>query len=161
MVFTACGHLKDLLVVELDAGDDLLIKISEACEAAGIKNGFVYGAVGRLQKAAVYTAAPIGVEDGRLKFGYMDAPLWFGGLLGAQTLNSVEGIICHDSAGTVSCHMHCFFSDPDGFAHGGHLPEGTRILEKATVMIGTIEGIDMARKWDDSVNIFVFAPTQL
>ena len=26
MVFTACGHLKDLLVVELDAGDDLLIK---------------------------------------------------------------------------------------------------------------------------------------
>ena len=42
MVFTACGHLKDLLVVELDAGDDLLIKISEACEAAGIKNGFVY-----------------------------------------------------------------------------------------------------------------------
>ena len=84
MVFTACGHLKDLLVVELDAGDDLLIKISEACEAAGIKNGFVYGAVGRLQKAAVYTAAPIGVEDGRLKFGYMDEPLWFGGLLCAD-----------------------------------------------------------------------------
>lgn len=160
MVFTACGHLKDLLVVELDAGDDLLIKISEACEAAGIKNGFVYGAVGSLQKAAVYTAAPIGVEDGRLKFGYMDEPLWFGGLLGAQTLNSVEGIICHDSAGTVSCHMHCFFSDRTGRPWWS-LTRRYRILEKATVMIGTIEGIDMARKWDDSVNIFVFAPTQL
>ena len=114
MVFTACGHLKDLLVVELDAGDDLLIKISEACEAAGIKNGFVYGAVGRLQKAAVYTAAPIGVEDGRLKFGYMDEPLWFGGLLGAQTLNSVEGIICHDRPGQYPATCTAFFRTRTG-----------------------------------------------
>ena len=161
MVYTACGHLKNLFVVELNAGDDLLTKISQTCENAGIKNGFVYGAIGRLQKAAVYTAAPIGVENGQLKFGYMDEPLWFGGLLGAQTLNSIEGIICHDSAGAVSCHLHYSFTDPDGFAHGGHLPEGTCVLRRPSIMIGAIEGIDMARKWDDSVNIFVFAPTQL
>ena len=70
-------------------------------------------------------------------------------------------IICHDQAGAVSCHLHFSFTDPDGFARGGHLPEGTCVLEKATVTVGQISGIDMARKWDDSVNIFVFAPTQL
>ena len=161
MIFTACGHLERVLTIELEKGDDLLKKISEACESEGIKNGFVYGAVGNLEKAAVYTAAPIGVENGRLKFGYMDEPLRFGGLLGAQTLNSVEGIICHDQAGAVSCHLHFSFTDPDGCARGGHLPEGTCVLEKATVTVGRISGIDMARKWDDSVNIFVFAPTQL
>ena len=63
MIFTACGHLERVLTIELEKGDDLLKKISEACESEGIKNGFVYGAVGNLEKAAVYTAAPIGVEN--------------------------------------------------------------------------------------------------
>lgn len=56
MIFTACGHLERVLTIELEKGDDLLKKISEACESEGIKNGFVYGAVGNLEKAAVYTA---------------------------------------------------------------------------------------------------------
>jgi predicted DNA-binding protein with PD1-like motif len=161
MFFSGCGHLKQMLLIELESGDDLLKKIAEVCEREQIKNGFVSGAVGALQRAAVFTAAPIGVENDQLKFGYMDEPLGFGGLLGAQTLNTVEGVICHDAQDAVSLHMHYSFTDPDGFAHGGHLPEGTLVLDKATVMIGVLEGIDMARRWDDSVNIFVFAPSQL
>lgn len=161
MIFTGCGNLTRMLLAELEHGEDLLKGIERICEREQIKNGVVCGAVGELQSAAVFTAAPIGVENGRLKFGYMDEPLHFGGLLGAQTLNAVEGVICHNSQGEVSLHLHYSFTDPDGFAHGGHLPEGTRILNQAVVMIGVLEGVDMARKWDDSVNIYVFAPTQL
>ena len=161
MVFSGCGRLKNLVLAELEGGEDLLKGLAKICEAEQIKDGFFFGAVGGLQSAAVFTAAPLGGENGRLKFGYPDEPLHFGGLLGAQTLNTVEGIICHNDSGEVSLHLHYSFTDPDGFAHGGHLPEGTIVLDKATISIGVLEGVDMARKWDDSVNIFVFSPTQL
>lgn len=156
----ASGHVKKLLFITLEEGEDILESIISVCEEKGVKDGFVLGAVGDVKVASVYTAAPIGVENGALKYGYMEEPLKFGGLLGAQTLNSVEGIICHEFAGNVSVHLHYSFTDPDGFAHGGHMPTGTIVLSKVTIMIGVVENIEMGRKWDDSVNIFVFAPEQ-
>ena len=106
MVFSGCGRLKNLVLAELEGGEDLLKGLAKICEAEQIKDGFFFGAVGGLQSAAVFTAAPLGGENGRLKFGYTDEPLQFGGLLGAQTLNTVEGIICHNDSGEVTLHKH-------------------------------------------------------
>jgi len=161
MISMACGSVKKIYFIHLESGEDLLDGLAEVCAEKGVKNGFILGAVGDLECASVFTAAPIGTENGKLKFGYMDEPLKYGGLLGAQTLNSVEGIVCHNDAGEVSIHAHYSFTDPDGYAYGGHLPKGTKVLHDATIMLGIVEEIEMARKWDDSVNIFVFAPTQL
>ena len=161
MVSMACGTVKKILLVNLESGEDILDGMAAACAQQNVKNGFIIGAVGDLTCASVFTAAPIGTENGKLKFGYMDDPLKFGGLLGAQTLNTIEGVVCHEASGNISIHAHYSFTDPDGHAHGGHLPKGSIVLHDATIRIGVVEEIDMARKWDDSVNIFVFAPTQL
>lgn len=161
MISMACGTVKKVLLIHLESGEDILGGIASACAERKVKNGFILGAVGSLKCASVFTAAPIGTENGGLKFGYMDKPLTFGGLLGAQTLDTVEGVICHENSGKISIHAHYSFTDPDGYAHGGHLPEGSMVLHDAVVIVGVVEEIDMARKWDESVNIFVFAPTQL
>ncbi len=155
----AQGLPKELLLIHLQTGDDISKSIIEACKAQGVKDGYILGATGTLGTAAVFTAAPIGVKNGELHFGYMDEALKFGGLLGAQTLNSVEGVVCHQEDGELSLHMHYSFTDPDGFATGGHLPDGSIALNAVTIMVGVIDKVDMLRKWDDSVNIFVFAPT--
>ena len=158
---SADGQTSRILIVNLGPGEDLLKGIIEACTRSNVKNGFMMGAIGNFESVNAFSAAPIGVENGKIKYGYPDEPLHFGGLLGAQSLNDAMGVICHEADGKVSPHLHFSFSDADGYSYGGHLPVGGIVLHSVTVMIMVIEKVDMIRKWDDSVNIFVFAPTQL
>jgi predicted DNA-binding protein with PD1-like motif len=161
MMTSADGQTSKILIVNLGPGEDFLKGVIEACTKNNVKNGFMMGAVGSCECVNAFSAAPIGVENGKIKYGYPEEPLHFGGLLGAQGLNNCKGVICHESDGKVSPHLHFSFSDADGYAYGGHMPVGTKVLHGVTVFIMVIDKVDMIRKWDDSVNIFVFAPTQL
>ena len=161
MITMAQGVPQELLLIHLEVGEDITEGILKACKEHGVQDGYVLGATGKLSVANVFTAAPIGVKDGKLLFGYMDEPIPFGGLLGAPCLNNIEGVLCRmEDTSETALHMHYSFSDPDGFARGGHLPGKNLALEDVTIMVGVISKVDMVRKWDDSVNIFVFAPQQ-
>ena len=47
-----------------------------------------------------------------------------------------------------------------GNAHGGHLVEGTKVLLTVDVIIAEIGGLVMGRKFDDELEVPLFAPKQ-
>ena len=51
-------------------------------------------------------------------------------------------------------------SDRYGSAHGGHLVEGTRVLLTVDVVIAEIGGLVMGRKFDEELEVPLFAPRQ-
>ena len=161
MITSVDGLSDRVLVVKLGPGEDLLNGIIAACTENNVKNGFVLGAAGSLASAGLFTAAPTKTENGRLVYGYPDEPIHLGGLLGAQMLTAVKGVVCHEADGKVSPHLHYSFTDSDGYAYGGHMAVGNVVLHEVIVTILVIESVDMIRKWDAELNIFVFAPTRL
>ena len=63
---------------------------------------------------------------------------------------------------TEACrlHVHMSLSDRYGNAHGGHLVEGTKVLLTVDVIIAEIGGLVMGRKFDDELEVPLFAPKQ-
>ena len=51
-------------------------------------------------------------------------------------------------------------TDRHGNAHGGHLVEGTKVLLTVDVIIGEISGVIMGRKFDNELEVPLFAPRQ-
>jgi len=81
-------------------------------------------------------------------------------LTGPIELVSASGIICHDDEGNTNLHVHVSLSDRHGGGHGGHLVEGTKVLLTVDVVIAEIEGMVMGRKFDDELQVPLFAPRQ-
>ena len=48
-----------------------------------------------------------------------------------------------------------------GTGHGGHLVEGTKVLLTVDVVIAEIEGMIMGRKFNEELEVPLFAPRQL
>ena len=150
---TAVGGLSRILAVRLKPGTDVLLGLEEACKANGINNGVILSAIGSLRDPHFCDVVELPTKAG---YGYGETLH----LTGPIELTSAAGIICHDDEGNTNLHVHVGLSDRHGNAHGGHLVEGTKVLLTVDVIIGEISGVIMGRKFDNELEVPLFAPRQ-
>ena len=149
----AQGKLGRVIAVRLKAGTDVLLGLQEACERNGINNGVILSAIGSLQDPHFCNPVELPTKAG---YGYGETLH----LTGPIELTSASGIICHDDEGNTNLHVHMTVTDRHGNAHGGHLVEGTKVLLTVDVILAEIEGLVMGRKFDEELEVPLFAPRQ-
>ena len=149
----AQGKLGRVIAVRLKPGTDVLLGLQEACERNGINNGVILSAIGSLQDPHFCNPVELPTKAG---YGYGETLH----LTGPIELTSASGIICHDDVGNTNLHVHMTVTDRHGNAHGGHLVEGTKVLLTVDVILAEIEGLVMGRKFDEELEVPLFAPRQ-
>ena len=149
----AQGKLGRVIAVRLKPGTDVLLGLQEACERNGINNGVILSAIGSLQDPHFCNPVELPTKAG---YGYGETLH----LTGPIELTSASGIICHDDEGNTNLHVHMTVTDRHGNAHGGHLVEGTQVLLTVDVILAEIEGLVMGRKFDEELEVPLFAPRQ-
>ena len=149
----AQGKLGRVIAVRLKPGTDVLLGLQEACERNGINNGVILSAIGSLQDPHFCNPVELPTKAG---YGYGETLH----LTGPIELTSASGIICHDDEGNTNLHVHMTVTDRHGNAHGGHLVEGTKVLLTVDVILAEIEGLVMGRKFDEELQVPLFAPRQ-
>ena len=149
----AQGKLGRVIAVRLKPGTDVLLGLQEACERNGINNGVILSAIGSLQDPHFCNPVELPTKAG---YGYGETLH----LTGPIELTSASGIICHDDEGNTNLHVHMTVTDRHGTAHGGHLVEGTKVLLTVDVILAEIEGLVMGRKFDEELEVPLFAPRQ-
>ena len=149
----AQGKLGRVIAVRLKPGTDVLLGLQEACERNGINNGVILSAIGSLQDPHFCNPVELPTKAG---YGYGETLH----LTGPIELSSASGIICHDDEGNTNLHVHMTVTDRHGNAHGGHLVEGTKVLLTVDVILAEIEGLVMGRKFDEELEVPLFAPRQ-
>ncbi|MBQ7736203.1 MAG: DNA-binding protein [Oscillospiraceae bacterium] len=147
------GRISRVVPLRLKPGTDVLLGLTEACRRANINNGVILSAIGSLN--GVYYCNPVELPT-KAGYGYGETLH----LTGPIELLSASGIVCHDDEGNTNLHVHVSLSDRYGTAHGGHLVEGTKVLLTVDVVIAEIEGMVMGRKFDDELEVPLFAPRQ-
>ena len=150
---TAVGGLSRVLAIRLKPGTDVLLGLEEACKANGINNGVILSAIGSLKDPHFCNPVELPTKAG---YGYGETLH----LTGPIELTNASGIICHDDEGNTNLHVHMTVTDRHGNAHGGHLVEGTKVLLTVDVIIGEISGVIMGRKFDNELEVPLFAPRQ-
>ena len=150
---TAVGGLSRVLAIRLKPGTDVLLGLEEACKANGINNGVILSAIGSLKDPHFCDVVELPTKAG---YGYGETLH----LTGPIELTNASGIICHDDEGNTNLHVHMTLTDRHGNAHGGHLVEGTKVLLTVDVIIAEIEGLVMGRKFDEELEVPLFAPRQ-
>lgn len=150
----AQGTLGRVVAVHLRPGDDLLLGFTEACKRMNINNGVILSAIGSLDGVCYCNPVELDTTAG---YGYGEVLH----LTGPIELCSASGIICHDDEGNTNIHVHVSLSDRYGTGHGGHLTEGTKVLLTVDAVIAEIDGIVMGRKWDEELEVPLFAPQQM
>ena len=150
---TAVGGLSRVLAIRLKPGTDVLLGLEEACKANGINNGVILSAIGSLKNPHFCDVVELPTKAG---YGYGETLH----LTGPIELTNASGIICHDDEGNTNLHVHMTVTDRHGNAHGGHLVEGTKVLLTVDVIIGEISGVIMGRKFDNELEVPLFAPRQ-
>ena len=149
----AQGKLGRVIAVRLKPGTDVLLGLQEACERNGINNGVILSAIGSLNGVQYCNPVELPTKAG---YGYGEILH----LTGPIELTNASGIICHDDEGNTNLHVHISLSDRHGNAHGGHLVEGTKVLLTVDVILAEIEGLVMGRKFDEELEVPLFAPRQ-
>ena len=149
----AQGKLGRVIAVRLKPGTDVLLGLQEACERNGINNGVILSAIGSLQDPHFCNPVELPTKAG---YGYGETLH----LTGPIEPTSASGIICHDDEGNTNLHVHMTVTDRHGNAHGGHLVEGTKVLLTVDVILAEIEGLVMGRKFDEELEVPLFAPRQ-
>jgi len=149
----AQGKLGRVIAVRLKPGTDVLLGLQEACERNGINNGVILSAIGSLRDPHFCNPVELPTKAG---YGYGETLH----LTGPIELTSASGIICHDDEGNTNLHVHMTVTDRHGNAHGGHLVEGTQVLLTVDVILAEIEGLVMGRKFDEELEVPLFAPRQ-
>ena len=149
----AQGKLGRVIAVRLKPGTDVLLGLQEACERNGINNGVILSAIGSLQDPHFCNPVELPTKAG---YGYGETLH----LTGPIELTNASGIICHDDEGNTNLHVHMTVTDRHGNAHGGHLVEGTKVLLTVDVILAEIEGLVMGRKFDEELEVPLYAPRQ-
>ena len=149
----AQGRLGRIIALRLTPGTDVLLGLTEACKRAGINNGVILSGIGSLNGVAYCNPVELPTKAG---YGYGETLH----LTGPIELTNASGIICHDDEGNTNLHVHMTVTDRHGNAHGGHLVEGTKVLLTVDVIIGEISGVIMGRKFDNELEVPLFAPRQ-
>ena len=149
----AQGKLGRVVALRLKPGTDVLLGLEEACKRSGINNGVILSAIGSLDSPYFCDVVELPTKAG---YGYGEVLH----LTGPIELTNASGIICHDDEGNTNLHVHMTLTDRHGNAHGGHLVEGTKVLLTVDVIIAEIEGVVMGRKFDEELEVPLFAPRQ-
>ena len=149
----AQGKLGRVVALRLKPGTDVLLGLEEACPRSGINNGVILSAIGSLDSPHFCDVVEVPTKAG---YGYGEVLH----LTGPIELTNASGIICHDDEGNTNLHVHMTLTDRHGTAHGGHLVEGTKVLLTVDVIIAEIEGLVMGRKFDEELEVPLFAPRQ-
>ena len=149
----AQGKLGRVVALRLKPGTDVLLGLEEACKRSGINNGVILSAIGSLDSPHFCDVVEVPTKAG---YGYGEVLY----LTGPIELTNASGIICHDDEGNTNLHVHMTLTDRHGNAHGGHLVEGTKVLLTVDVIIAEIEGLVMGRKFDEELEVPLFAPRQ-
>ena len=149
----AQGKLGRVVALRLKPGTDVLLGLEEACKRSGINNGVILSAIGSLDSPHFCDVVEVPTKAG---YGYGEVLH----LTGPIELTSAAGIICHDDEGNTNLHVHMTVTDRHGNAHGGHLVEGTKVLLTVDVILAEIEGLVMGRKFDEELEVPLFAPRQ-
>ena len=149
----AQGKLGRVVALRLKPGTDVLLGLEEACKRSGINNGVILSAIGSLDSPHFCDVVEVPTKAG---YGYGEVLH----LTGPIELTNASGIICHDDQGNTNLHVHMTVTDRHGNAHGGHLVEGTKVLLTVDVIIAEIEGLVMGRKFDEELEVPLFAPRQ-
>ena len=148
------GRLGKVIAFRLQPGTDVLLGLTEACNRAGIKNGVIVSGIGSLDGVKYCNPVELPTKAG---YGYGEVLH----LTGPIELIGASGIVCHDDEGVTNLHVHVCLSDRYGTGHGGHLVEGTKVLLTVDVVIAEIEGMIMGRKFNEELEVPLFAPRQL
>ena len=149
----AQGKLGRVVALRLKPGTDVLLGLEEACKRSGIHHGVILSAIGSLDSPHFCDVVEVPTKAG---YGYGEVLH----LTGPIELTNASGIICHDDEGNTNLHVHMTLTDRHGNAHGGHLVEGTKVLLTVDVIIAEIEGLVMGRKFDEELEVPLFAPRQ-
>ena len=149
----AQGKLGRVVALRLKPGTDVLLGLEEACKRSGINNGVILSAIGSLDSPHFCDVVEVPTKAG---YGYGEVLH----LTGPIELTNASGIISHDDEGNTNLHVHMTLTDRHGNAHGGHLVEGTKVLLTVDVIIAEIEGLVMGRKFDEELEVPLFAPRQ-
>ena len=153
-ILSAQGRLGRTVVLRLKPGTDLLKGMQAACERYQIHNGAILSAIGSLN--GVHYCNVEALPELKCGYGYgrelyLDGPI---------ELTSASGVICSDTDGSINLHVHINMSDKYGNAYGGHLVPGTRVLLTADIVLGEIEDVQMLRKLDPEMEVFLLSPQQ-
>ena len=139
------GRLGRVIALRLKPGTDVLLGLTEACKRAGINNGVILSAIGSLDGVSYCNPVELPTKAG---YGY------------GEVLHLTGPIELTDDARTATRHVHMSLSDRYGNADGGHLVEGTRVLLTVDVMLAEVDGLVMGRKFDNELEVPLFAPRQ-
>jgi len=150
--YDAEGTLSRVVAFKLMPGADLYDAIVELCEKHGIGGGVILSAFGSLKEAHVKN--PVFMNTNRYGAGYADEEVY----VKPMELAAANGVICTREDGIIEPHIHVSLSGEGGFAAGGHLCRGTKVLITVEGAIAAFEGIDMKKELDAERNIYVFHP---
>lgn len=124
-----------VIIVRLDAGDDLLGSIEQAIAEHGIKDGYVASGIGTLDYCVMHMVMTTGYPPVEHFAKWENEPL---------EVSSIDGIIADGTP-----HLHMVVSN-DKIAVSGHLEPGCRILYLGEVVIRETTGKALRRVRNDS-----------
>jgi predicted DNA-binding protein with PD1-like motif len=152
----AKGKVKDIIVIRLQRGEDVIGSLKQACVDYGVKNAVIISMIGSFDGASYYD--PIINPKERCGISYGD-PIT---LERPVQLLTAQGEICEDDQGEVNVHLHATFADSQGNSYGGHISGlPNKALNTINAFIGVIDGVDMSYEYDDLLDGMVFCPKQL
>ena len=111
----------------LHRGDDLLKSIQALAKDQHIGAGVVLSAVGCISKGMVRDASGVTLRQ-------IDAPC--------------EIVSLNGTVSAIRCHLHIALSREDLSTVGGHLVEGCIINTTCELVIGVLDGWEIAREYD-------------
>ena len=111
----------------LHRGDDLLCRIRELAEEHQIEAGVLLSGVGCLLRGRVRDA-------GGVRLRQIDEPC--------------EIVSLNGTVSRTRCHLHIALSGEDLSTLGGHLVEGCIINTTCELVIGVLDGWEIAREYD-------------
>lgn len=128
--------VKRMVMIRIDAGDDILDALKQAVEREKIRNGMIVNGLGSSQSHHYHVVASNELPPEE-RFPKAEAP---------RDIVSFSGLIID---GRV--HAHICFTD-DTKAEGGHLEPGTRALTFAIIAIADFGEGDFSFDGWDSIN---------
>ena len=151
----AKGKVREILVIRLQRGDDIIENIKKACIEEGIYNAVITSMIGSLDGASYFNPIINPKVISGVSYG---EPIT---LKRPVQLLSGHGEICKDENGDINVHIHATFADSKGNAYGGHISGLTnRALNTVNIFIDVIEGVDMSFEMDEQLGGPIFCPKQ-